>query len=53
MRDGRYAQYLKWLERSLDDREFVAMYIHVDTAFNKLQDTPAFHALKKRMNLDW
>jgi len=50
---GDMPNTLKWLERSLDDREFVAMYIHVDTAFNKLQDTPAFHALKKRMNLDW
>ena len=44
---------VKWLERSMDAREFVAIYIHVDPAFNSLQNTPVFHALKKRMNLDW
>jgi len=44
---------VKWLERAMDVREDEAAYIHVDPAFAGMQDTPAFHALKKRMNLDW
>jgi tetratricopeptide (TPR) repeat protein len=44
---------VKWLGRAIDAREGGAAYIHVDPAFVKFQDTPAFHALKKRMNLDW
>jgi serine/threonine protein kinase/Flp pilus assembly protein TadD len=44
---------VKWLGRAMDEREGGAAYIHVDPAFAKFQDTPAFHALKKRMDLDW
>lgn len=43
----------KWLERSMDLREMPAIYIHIDPVFAKMQDTPAFHQLKKQMNLDW
>jgi TolB-like protein len=44
---------MKWLERSMDAREFQALYIRVEPMFAPFQDTPEFHALKKRMNLDW
>jgi tetratricopeptide (TPR) repeat protein len=41
------------LERAIDAREDWAPYIHVDVAFAKMQNTPEFHRLKKRMGLDW
>ncbi len=44
---------VKWLERSMESREMPAMYIHVDPIYGKMQDTPEFHRLKRRMNLDW
>jgi serine/threonine protein kinase/Tfp pilus assembly protein PilF len=44
---------VKWLERSMDAHEGGATHIHIETAFARFQNTPAFHALKKRMNLDW
>jgi serine/threonine protein kinase len=44
---------VKWLERAMDSREMPAMYIHVDPVYSKMQDTPEFHRLKRRMNLDW
>lgn len=44
---------IKWLTRSMDAREFIAIYIPVNPDFAKMQNRPAFRALKKRMNLDW
>jgi TolB-like protein/tetratricopeptide (TPR) repeat protein len=44
---------VKWLERSMDSREMPAIYIHVAPGLASMQNTPAFHRLKKRMNLDW
>lgn len=44
---------VKWLERAMDAREMPAIYMHVSPDFAKMQDTPEFHRLKKRMNLDW
>ena len=44
---------VKWLERSMDAREGPAMYIRVAPALTKMQNRPAFRALKKRMGLDW
>ncbi len=44
---------VKWLERSMDAHEGGATHIRIETAFARFQNTPAFHALKKRMNLDW
>jgi hypothetical protein len=41
------------LEKAIDAREDWAPYIHVDVAFAKMQNTPEFHRLKKRMGLDW
>jgi tetratricopeptide (TPR) repeat protein len=43
----------RWMEKSLDAREGPALYIHVDPALAKVQNTAAFHALKQRMDLDW
>jgi hypothetical protein len=37
----------------MEAREGPAYYIHVSPMFAKMQDTPDFHRLKKRMNLDW
>jgi TolB-like protein/Tfp pilus assembly protein PilF len=47
------ANTVKWLERSMDAREGPAMYIHVAPIWAKMQNRPAFRALKKRMGLDW
>jgi len=44
---------VRLLERAIDAREDWAPYIHVDVAFAKMQNTPEFHRLKKRMGLDW
>jgi len=44
---------VKWLERSMDAHEGGALHIHIEADFARFQNTPAFHALKKRMNLDW
>jgi len=44
---------VKWLERAMEAREMPAIYMHVSPEFAKMQDTPEFHRLKKRMNLDW
>jgi TolB-like protein/Tfp pilus assembly protein PilF len=44
---------VKWLERSMEAREMPAIYIHTDPVYARMQNTPAFHRLKKRMNLDW
>jgi TolB-like protein len=44
---------VKWLERSIDLREILAIRIHVDFDFATMQNTPDFHRLKKRMGLDW
>jgi hypothetical protein len=44
---------IKWLQRSMDAREGPALYIPVEPAFAKMQNRPAFRALKKRMDLDW
>ena len=43
---------IKWMERSMDAREGPAIYLAVDPAFAKMQNRPAFRALKKRMDLD-
>jgi len=50
---GDESNAVKWLQRSMDEREMPAFYIHVDPVFAKMQDRPAFHELKKQMNLDW
>ena len=39
---------VKWLERSMDAREMPAIYIHIDPVYARMQNTPAFHRLKKR-----
>ena len=44
---------VRLLEKAIDAREDWAPYIHVDVAFAKMQNTPEFHRLKKRMGLDW
>jgi hypothetical protein len=44
---------IKWLERSMDAREGPAIYLHLEPVFAKMQNRPAFRALKKRMDLDW
>jgi TolB-like protein/Tfp pilus assembly protein PilF len=44
---------VRLLERAIDAREDWAPYIHVDVAFARMQNTPEFHRLKKRMGLDW
>ncbi len=44
---------VKWLERAMEAREMPTIYMHVEPAFAKMQDTPEFHRLKQRMNLDW
>jgi hypothetical protein len=44
---------IQWLERSLDAREYPALYIHVEPDFAKMQRSPGFRAMKKRMGLDW
>ena len=44
---------VKWLERAMDAREMPVIYVPVSPVFAKMEDTPDFHRLKKRMNLDW
>ena len=44
---------VKWLERAMEAREGPAYYIRVSPVFAKTQNTPDFHRLKERMNLDW
>jgi tetratricopeptide (TPR) repeat protein len=44
---------VKWLERAMEAREGPVYYLRVSPVFAKMQDTPDFHRLKKRMNLDW
>jgi hypothetical protein len=36
------AHTVKWVERSIDEREFVPMYIHVEPLYAKYRDTPEF-----------
>jgi len=43
---------LKWLERSADAREWQVLNVAVNPAFRKMEDTPGFHRLKKRMRLE-
>jgi TolB-like protein len=50
---GDQPNAVKWLERAMDSREMPAIYMHVSPDFAKMQETPEFHRLKKRMNLDW
>jgi predicted Zn-dependent protease len=44
---------VKWMERSMAAREGPAIYLRLDPVFAKMQNRPAFRALKKRMDLDW
>jgi lipopolysaccharide biosynthesis regulator YciM len=44
---------VKWLERAMEAREGPVYYIRVSPVFAKMQDSPDFHRLKRRMNLDW
>ena len=44
---------VKWLERSMEVHEGAVTSIRIDPAFAKMQNTPEFHRLKKRMGLDW
>jgi TolB-like protein len=44
---------VRLLETAIDSREDWALYIPVDVAFAKMESTPEFHRLKKRIGLDW
>jgi eukaryotic-like serine/threonine-protein kinase len=44
---------VKWLERSMEAREGGATHARSEPSFAKWQDTPEFHAMKKRLNLDY
>jgi tetratricopeptide (TPR) repeat protein len=44
---------VKWLKRSMEAREAGATHIRAEAAFAKWQNTPEFHAMKKRLNLDY
>jgi tetratricopeptide (TPR) repeat protein len=44
---------VKWLDRSLDAREGGVMSIRIERDFAKMQDTPDFHRLKRRVGVDW
>ena len=44
---------VKLLETAIDSREDWVPYIPVDVAFAKMEQTPEFHRLKKRIGLDW
>ncbi len=41
----------KWLERSMEAREAGATYVRVEPAFAKMQNSPEFREMKKRMGL--
>jgi len=43
---------MKWLERSADDHDFSLLYVKVTPAFDRLHNSPRFHALLKRVGLD-
>jgi hypothetical protein len=42
---------VKWLERSADLREFLALSLAVHPAFASMRNSSGFQALKKRMGL--
>jgi TolB-like protein len=44
---------VRLLETAIDSREDWTLYIPVDVAFAKMESTPEFHRLKKRIGLDW
>ena len=44
---------VRLLDKAIDAREDWAPYIPVDAAFAKMESTPEFHRLKKRLGLDW
>lgn len=46
------ANAVKWLDRSADAREWQLLNVAVNPAFRNMQDTPGFHALKRRMRLE-
>lgn len=50
---GDEANTVKYLERAIDLHEGAVIYIHLAQSFAQWQDTPEFHRLKKRLNLDW
>ena len=47
------ANTVKYLDKAIDLHETAMIYIHLAQSFAKWQDTPEFHRLKKRLNLDW
>jgi TolB-like protein/tetratricopeptide (TPR) repeat protein len=42
---------VRWLERSMEAREAGVTHIRVEPAFARMQETPEFRALKRRMGL--
>jgi TolB-like protein len=50
---GDEANAVKWLDRAIASHEGDVVYIRVAWQFARFQDTPQFHRLKQRVNLDW
>lgn len=44
---------VKWLKRALEVRDNGVIHVRVEPAFAKMQNTPDFHRLKKRVGIDW
>ncbi len=49
---GDETNTVKWLERSAERREMQVLNVAVNPVFRSMQDSPGFHALKKRMGLE-
>ena len=48
---GDVAETAKWLNRSMEAREAGATYVGIEPVFAKMQNTPEFREMKKRMGL--